>query len=81
MQSFPPTHAEAFRHLARTWAATVTVVTAIRREGTGAPDAPRTDGFTATAFLTLSLEPPLVGVAVERGFGADALLADAAQWL
>jgi len=77
MQTFPPGDAEAFRRLARTWAATVTVVTARRREGTGAPGAPRTDGFTATAFLMLSIEPPLIAVAVERGAGSEALLADA----
>ncbi len=77
MQSFPPGDAEAFRQLARTWAATVTVVTARRRDGAGAPDAPRTDGFTATAFLTLSLSPPLIAVAVERGASSEALLAEA----
>jgi flavin reductase (DIM6/NTAB) family NADH-FMN oxidoreductase RutF len=77
MQSFPQRDVEAFRRLARTWAATVTVVTARRREGAGPPDAPPVDGFTATAFLTLSLEPPLIMVAVERGAGAEALLADA----
>lgn len=77
MQSFPPGDVEAFRHLARAWAATVTVVTARRRDGAGAPDAPRTDGFTATAFLTLSIDPPLIAIAVERGAGAEALIADA----
>ena len=76
MQSFPPDDAEAFRRLARTWAATVTVVTARRREGAGAPTAPRTDGFTATAFLMLSIQPPLIAVAVEKGAGSEALLAD-----
>lgn len=76
MQSFPPGDAEAFRQLARTWAATVTVVTARRREGAGPPDAPKSDGFTATAFLTLSIDPPLIAIAVERGAGAEALIAD-----
>ncbi len=77
MQSFPPGDAEAFRRLARTWAATVTVVTARRRERTWTSDAPETDGFTATAFLTLSIDPPLIAVAVERGAGSEALMADA----
>ncbi len=77
MQSFPPGDAEAFRRLARTWAATVTVVTARRRQGAGGPSAPRTDGFTATAFVMLSIDPPLIAVAVERGAGSAALLADA----
>jgi 4-hydroxyphenylacetate 3-hydroxylase, reductase component len=76
MQSFPPGDSEAFRRLARTWAATVTVVTAKRREGAGGPGAPRTDGFTATAFLTLSINPPLIAIAVERGAGSDVLMAD-----
>ena len=76
MQSFPPEDSEAFRRLARTWAATVTVVTARRREGAGGPSAPPTDGFTATAFLTLSINPPLIAIAVERGAGSDALMAD-----
>ena len=76
MQSYPPGDAEAFRHLARTWAATVTVVTARRRDGAGTREAPILDGFTATAFLTLSIEPPLIAIAVERGAGADALIAD-----
>lgn len=76
MQTFPPADAEAFRQLARNWAATVTVVTARRRDGAGLPDAPRTDGFTATAFMTLSIEPPLIAIAVERGAGAEALIAD-----
>jgi flavin reductase (DIM6/NTAB) family NADH-FMN oxidoreductase RutF len=76
MQSFPPGDSEAFRRLARSWAATVTVVTARRREGAGGPEAPRTDGFTATAFLTLSINPPLIAIAVERGAGAYALMAD-----
>jgi flavin reductase (DIM6/NTAB) family NADH-FMN oxidoreductase RutF len=77
MQSFPPGDSEAFRRLARAWAATVTVVTARRRDGAGAPGAPRVDGFTATACFTLSLRPPLIAVAVECGAGADALMADA----
>ncbi|HXX31863.1 MAG TPA: flavin reductase family protein [Myxococcaceae bacterium] len=77
MQTFPPGDVEAFRHLARAWAATVTVVTARRRPGAGGPGVPEVDGFTATAFLTLSLRPPLVAVAVERGAGADSLLTEA----
>jgi flavin reductase (DIM6/NTAB) family NADH-FMN oxidoreductase RutF len=77
MQTFPPGDAEAFRRLARTWAATVTVVTARRREGTSPSSSPPRDGFTATAFLTLSIEPPLIAIAVERGAGAEALMADA----
>jgi flavin reductase (DIM6/NTAB) family NADH-FMN oxidoreductase RutF len=77
MQTFLPGDREAFRHLARAWASTVTVVTARRRQAALAPGAPPADGFTATAFFPLSLEPPLVAIAVERGAGSAALLADA----
>ena len=77
MQSFPSTDAEAFRRLARAWAATVTVVTARRRPGACVAGVPELDGFTATAFLTLSLDPPLIAVAVEKAGGSGALMADA----
>jgi len=77
MQSFPPGDAEAFRRLARTWAATVTVVTARRRAPDRSAGIPELDGFTATAFFTLSIDPPLIAVAVEKGGGSGALMADA----
>jgi flavin reductase (DIM6/NTAB) family NADH-FMN oxidoreductase RutF len=63
--------------LARTWAATVTVVTVRRRPDAITPEAPEVDGFTATAFMILSLEPPLVAIGVGRDSGADDLLEDA----
>ena len=56
MKTFPPTDEEAYKALARNWAATVTVVTAKRPSRLIAPDAPALDGFTATAFLTVSIE-------------------------
>jgi flavin reductase (DIM6/NTAB) family NADH-FMN oxidoreductase RutF len=68
---------EAFLSLARTWAATVTVVTARRRSSAITPEAPEVDGFTATAFMMLSLEPPLLALGVGRDSGADDLLEDA----
>jgi len=68
---------EAFLALARTWAATVTVVTARRRPSAITPEAPEVDGFTATAFMMLSLEPPLLAIGVGRDSGADDLLEDA----
>ena len=68
---------DAFLALARTWAATVTVVTARRRPDAITPEAPEVDGFTATAFMLLSLEPPLVALGVGRDSGADDLLEDA----
>jgi flavin reductase (DIM6/NTAB) family NADH-FMN oxidoreductase RutF len=55
-----PGVAEAFRTLGRSWAATVNVVTVRRRPEFVAPGHPELDGYTATAFLLLSLEPPLL---------------------
>jgi flavin reductase (DIM6/NTAB) family NADH-FMN oxidoreductase RutF len=66
----------AFLALARTWAATVTVVTARRRHSAITPEAPEVDGFTATAFMMLSLEPPLLALGVARDSGADDLIED-----
>jgi len=68
---------DAYLALARTWAATVTVVTARRRPDAITPEAPEVDGFTATAFMMLSLEPPLLALGVGRDSGADDLLEDA----
>ena len=68
---------DAFLALARTWAATVTVVTARRRPSAITPEAPEVDGFTATAFMMLSLEPPLLALGVARDSGADDLVEDA----
>ena len=61
---------EAFLSLARTWAATVTVVTARRRSSAITPEAPEVDGFTATAFMMLSLDPPLLALGVGRDSGS-----------
>jgi flavin reductase (DIM6/NTAB) family NADH-FMN oxidoreductase RutF len=74
MDTFSPTDAEAYKALARSWAATVTVVTARRRAASIAPEKPEIDGFTATAFLTVSIDPPIIAVSVGRSSGADALL-------
>ena len=68
---------DAFLSLARTWAATVTVVTARRRPSAVTPETPEVDGFTATAFMMLSLEPPLLAIGVARDSGADELIEDA----
>ncbi len=76
METFSPADAEAYKDLARSWAATVTVVTAKRRLSSVAPDKPELDGFTATAFLMVSIEPPIIAVSVGRSSGADLLLQD-----
>jgi flavin-dependent trigonelline monooxygenase, reductase component len=77
MKTFSPTNAQAYKALARTCAATVTAVTAKRRSSSIAPDKPALDGFTATAFLTVSIDPPIVAVSVGRSSGADLLMQDA----
>jgi len=77
MRSYPPSDTEAFRTLARTWGATVTVITARRRPDAITPEAPELDGFTATAFMMVSLQPPLVAIGVARDSGADDLVEDA----
>jgi flavin reductase (DIM6/NTAB) family NADH-FMN oxidoreductase RutF len=51
--------AEAFKALARRWAATVTVVTGRHSDRS-------LDGFTATAFLTVSMAPPIVLVSATK---------------
>lgn len=73
----PGTDTEAFRHLARRWAATVNVVTVLRRDETRGPEAPALDGFTATAFLTVSMEPPIVLVSANNASSAATMLRDA----
>ncbi len=76
MESFPPTSADTYKALARTWAATVTVVTTRRRAGDGT--LPELDGFTATAFLTVSMSPPIILVSATTAASAFAMLRDAA---
>lgn len=77
MQTFPPSSAESYKALARTWAATVTVVTARRGEPQIAAGASLLDGFTATAFLTISMSPPIIAVSATAAGSAFALLRDA----
>lgn len=71
--TYAPGDAETYRALARRHAASVTAVT-VRRAG-GA-----LDGFTATAFLTVSLAPPVVLVSATNATRAAAMLADAEAW-
>ena len=75
MQSFPGTSAETYKALARTWAATVTVVTT-RRVNRDAGQ-PELDGFTATAFLTVSITPPIILVSATTAATAFTMLRDA----
>ena len=58
-----------YRALARRWAASVTVVT-VRPGDPAPPD----DGFTATAFLTVSVDPPIVLVSAGNTSSAATML-------
>jgi len=76
MQSFGPDSTDSFLALARAWAATVTVVT-VRRHGEHVgPGAPELDGFTATAFLTVSMRPPIIAVSASSASSAMPMLRD-----
>ena len=71
------TDGDAYRRLSRRWAASVTVVTVRRRANTVGPEAPLLDGFTATGFLTVSLDPPIVLVSATNASSAAPMLRDA----
>jgi flavin reductase (DIM6/NTAB) family NADH-FMN oxidoreductase RutF len=58
--------AESFKALARKWASTVTVVT-------GRHSDQSLDGFTATAFLTVSMSPPIVLVSATQSTRAGSM--------
>jgi flavin reductase (DIM6/NTAB) family NADH-FMN oxidoreductase RutF len=81
MPSFPGTDADAYKALARAWAATVNVVTVHRHvvpePDMVAEDLPGIDGFTATAFLTVSIAPPIILVSVTNASSAAGMLRDA----
>jgi flavin reductase (DIM6/NTAB) family NADH-FMN oxidoreductase RutF len=77
MQSFPSTSVETYKSLARTWAATVTVVTVRRAPDQVSSGAPELDGFTATAFLTVSITPPIIVVSATTAASPFAMLRDA----
>jgi 3-hydroxy-9,10-secoandrosta-1,3,5(10)-triene-9,17-dione monooxygenase reductase component len=77
MQSHPPTSTDSFKALARTWAATVTVVTARRASASPEEAAAALDGFTATAFFTVSMAPPIIAVSATTAATAFTMLRDA----
>jgi len=77
MRRFPAEDADAFRQLARSWAATVTVVTAKQRPGAALEGFAEVDGFTATGFLTVSIEPPIVVVSCMNEGSSLAMLREA----
>lgn len=77
MQSFSSTAIDQYKALARTWAATVTVVTVRRTDAAIAAGAAELDGFTATAFFTVSMVPPIIAVSATSASTAMAMLRDA----
>lgn len=72
-----PSDLEAYRFLARHWAASVTVITCRRRAGPFTSARPELDGFTATHFFTVSMAPPLLVVSAAKDSGAWDLLREA----
>ena len=68
LRRYAANDAEQYRLLARRWAASVTVVT-VRREADEGDD-----GFTATAFLTVSIAPPIILVSATNASSAAAML-------
>ena len=72
LSCFNGAEADAYRQLARRWAGSVTVVTARHGSGTGNGGF---DGVTATAFLTVSINPPIILVSVARKTRAASMLA------
>jgi flavin reductase (DIM6/NTAB) family NADH-FMN oxidoreductase RutF len=78
MQTFSPATPDSYKALARTWAATVTVVSVLRAPEHVTDLAPALDGFTATAFVTVSIEPPIVLVAATRASSALSMLRESA---
>ncbi len=74
MQSFSPTSLEQYKTLARSWAATVTVVTVRRTEAAIAAGEAELDGFTATAFFTVSMAPPIIAVSATSASSALGML-------
>lgn len=74
MKTFPATDPAAYKGVARNWASTVTVVTAKRKPEFIKDGVLEQDGYTATAFLTISIDPPIILVSPANGGSAEALL-------
>jgi flavin-dependent trigonelline monooxygenase, reductase component len=74
MKTLSSTDADAYKALARHWASTVTVVTAKRKPEFVQDGVLEQDGYTATAFLTVSINPPIILVSATSPGSAHALL-------
>jgi flavin reductase (DIM6/NTAB) family NADH-FMN oxidoreductase RutF len=74
MKHFAGTDAAAYKALAGHWCSTVTVVTVKRKAEFVAQDAPEFDGYTATAFFTVSIDPPIIIVSATNTGSSFAML-------
>ena len=80
LQTSVATDADAFKAVARTWAATVTVCVAKRKPEFVTLEKPELDGFTATSFQTVSINPPIILVSVTNASSASALLRECSSF-
>jgi flavin reductase (DIM6/NTAB) family NADH-FMN oxidoreductase RutF len=74
---------KAFRNTMGRFATGVTVVTTVSAEDSGAEDSgadEKIHGMTASAFLSVSLDPPLVLVSVDRRAHLHAILAEGSRY-
>ena len=76
MKTFTATDSNAYKGVARNWASTVTVVTVKRKAEFIKDGVPVQDGYTATAFLTISIDPPIILVSPTNGGSAYSMLAE-----
>jgi flavin reductase (DIM6/NTAB) family NADH-FMN oxidoreductase RutF len=80
LKSFEATDADAFKSVARAWAATVTVCVVKRKAEFVSDEKPEIDGFTATSFQTVSINPPIVLVSVTNNSSAGSLLRECSSF-
>jgi flavin reductase (DIM6/NTAB) family NADH-FMN oxidoreductase RutF len=74
---------KAFRNTLGRFATGVTVVTTVSAEDSGAEDSgadQKIHGMTASAFLSVSLDPPLVLVSVDRRAHLHAMLSEGSRY-
>ncbi len=76
-ENFGPGDGEAYRRLARSQTAGVSIITIRRRADAVGVFAPLLDGFTATSFITVSMAPPIILVSASNAGSAFSMLRDA----
>jgi flavin reductase (DIM6/NTAB) family NADH-FMN oxidoreductase RutF len=74
MKHFAATDAAAYKALAGHWCSTVTVVTVKRKAEFVTAEAPEFDGYTATAFFTVSIDPPIIILSATNKSSAFSML-------